>query len=162
MLARVVSLVLIVGQVVLGYGEAQVADTNDLAVIVNKTSVIERLSSRDLRSIFLGGKDSWSDGTKIFAVSLPAERPETRAVLKKICGMSESDFTRYFLMMNFQGKSVSPPRMLQSFAAIRAFVGSTAGSLGVIRVHDVDSTVRVVSIDGISPGARGYKLALPQ
>ena len=134
--------------------------TNDLAVIANKGSSVVSLSSRDLRSIFLGTKDTWPDGTKLIAVSLPTARPETRAVLKEICGMSEQDFTRYFLMMNFQGKSVSPPRMMRTAASIKAFVESTRGALGVIPIRDVDSSVNVMSIDGARPGAPGYKLAM--
>ncbi len=146
----------------LGFNDGQMQATGDLAVIVNKTNAVQKLSSRDLRSIFLGEKDNWSDGTKIFAVSLPVERPETRAVLRKICGMSESDFTRFFLMMNFQGKSVSPPRMVRTSSAVRAFVASTPGAVGVIRVQDVDPTVRVMYLDGIGPGAPGYKLGSTQ
>ncbi len=93
-------------------------------------------------------------------MSLPTERPETRTLLKEICGMSEGDFKRYFLMMNFQGKSVSPPRMVPTPGAVRAFVRNTPGALGVIRARDVDSSVTVMSIDGIGPGAPGYKLAM--
>jgi len=47
--------------------------SNDLAVIANKASTVSTLSSRDLRSIFLGAKDSWPDGTKLVAVSLPTD-----------------------------------------------------------------------------------------
>lgn len=161
-LARTVLLFHIACLFLLGFSEGQTAAVNDLAVIVNRSSAIVTLSSRDLRSIFLGGKDTWSDGTKVFAVSLPAERPETRMVLKKICGMSAGDFTRYFLMMNFQGKSVSPPRMVQTPSALRSFVSSTPGALGVIRVRDVDATVSVMHIDGAGPGAPGYKLAMTE
>ena len=134
----------------------------DVAVIVNKGSSVVSLSSRDLRGILLGTKDAWPDGTKLIAVSLPTERPETRMILKEVCGMSEADFKRYFLMMNFQGKSVSPPRMMRTSTSIKAFVESTRGALGVIPLRDVDPSVTVMSIDGVRPGTPGYKLSMTQ
>ncbi len=140
--------------------QGQAAEATDLAVIIYKTSSTVSLSSRDLRSIFLGTKNNWPDGNKVVAVSLPTERPETRSILKEVCGMSEADFKRYFLMMNFQGKSVSPPRMMRTPDGIKTFVGSTPGAVGVIPFRDVDSSVAVMSIDGLRPGAPGYKLVM--
>ncbi len=161
MLARVLSIFPIAGLLLIALDKGY-AESKDLAVIVNKTTGVLALSSRDLRSIFLGAKDRWPDGTKVVAVSLPSEHAETRMVLKEICGMSESDFKRYFLMMSFQGKAVSPPRMAPTPGAVRAFVRNTPGALGVIRFSDVDSSVNVMSIDGAVPGAPGYKLAMAQ
>jgi hypothetical protein len=135
---------------------------SELAVVVNKTIRISSLSSRDLRSIFLGTRDSWPDGMKLTAVSLPVTRAETRTVLKEVCGMSDVDFKRYFLLMNFQGKSVSPPRMMQSVTGIKSYVSSTPGALGVIPARDVDSSVAVMSIDGLKPGSPGYRLSMAQ
>ncbi len=159
MLARLVSILPLAGLLLIALDKSY-AEPKDLAVIVSKTSGVLALSSRDLRSMFLGEKDRWPDGTKVVAVSLPSEHPETRMVLKAICGMSESDFKRYFLMMSFQGKEVSPPRMAPTSGAVRAFVRSTPGAVGVIRFSDVDGSVSVVSIDGAVPGAPGYKLAM--
>lgn len=132
---------------------------SEVAVIVNKTIRVSSLSSRDLRGILLGTRDSWPNGMKLTAVSLPVTRAETRTVLKEVCGMSDVDFKRYFLLMNFQGKSVSPPRMMQSVDGIKSYVSSTPGALGVIPARDVDSSVTVMSIDGLKPGSPGYRLS---
>ncbi len=157
MLVRALSLFPLSSVLLFALYEGHAETTNDLAVIVNRANAIVSLSSRDLRSVFLGTKESWPDGTKVLAVSLPSERPETRAILKEVCGMSEADFKRYFLMMNFQGKSVSPPRMMQNADAVKAFVGATPGALGVIRLRDVDSSVAIMSIDGVRPWSIGLQ-----
>lgn len=162
MLARASLLLLVTALLFVTVQESRAEAANDLAVIVNKAMPVLTLTSRDLRNIFLGTKDTWPDGTRVIAVSLPTERPETRTVLREICGMSEGDFKRYFLMMNFQGKSASPPRMVPTPGAVRAFVKNTPGAVGVIRARDVDSSVTVMSIDGIVPGAPGYKLTMSQ
>ena len=135
---------------------------SEVAVIVNKNTRVSSLSLRDLRSIFLGTKDSWPNGMRLTVVSLPVTRAETQTVLKEVCGMSDTDFKRYFLLMNFQGKSVSPPRMMPSAAGIKSYVSSTPGAIGVIPARDIDSSVEVMSIDGLKPGSPGYRLSMAQ
>lgn len=134
--------------------------TSDLAVIVNKKTTVLALTSRDLRSILLGEKESWPNGQKVVAASLSAEGPETRLVLKQICGMSEGDFKRYFMQLTFQGKSIAAPRLMTSPAAVKALVSATPGALGIIRARDVDGSVNVIPLDGDNPGAANYKLAM--
>ena len=139
---------------------ALAAGPTDLAVIVNKKTAVLAFSSRDLRSILLGEKEQWPNGQKVLAVSLPTEMPETKLILKEICGMSEADFKRYFMQLTFQGKTAIPPRIARSPAAVKALVSATPGALGIIPAADVDESVNVVSLDGGYPGAANYKLAM--
>ena len=133
---------------------------SDLAVIVNKRTTVLALTSRDLRSIFLGEKDRWPNGQKLLAASLPPEVPETKFLLKQICGMSEADFKRYYMQLAFQGKPATPPKFLTSSAAVKALVSATPGALGVIPARDVDASVNVLALDGGSPGQPNYKLMM--
>ncbi len=135
---------------------------SDLAVIVNKQTAVIGLTSRDLRSMLLGETDHWPNGQKVVVASLPVELPETKVVLKQICGMSEGDFKRYFMQLAFQGKPAPAPRILRSAAAIKALVSATPGALGIIPAHDVDAAVNVIPLDGSQPGAPNYKLAVGQ
>lgn len=135
---------------------------SDLAVIVNKKTAVVALTSRDLRSILLGERERWPNGQRVLAASLSMEGPETKLVLKQICGMSTGDFKRYFMQLTFQGKPAAPPRLMTSAAAVKALVTTTPGALGIIRARDADKSVNVISLDGGSPGTSNYKLAMPQ
>ncbi len=153
---------LITGLFVLAARKDQAESGSDLAVIVNKQTAVLGLTSRDLRAILLGQTDHWPNGQKVVVASLPIELPETKLILKQICGMSEGDFKRYFMQLAFQGKAVSAPHIMKSTAAIKALVGITPGAVGIIPAHEVDSVVNVVSLDGLNPGTPNYKLAIKQ
>ena len=153
---------LVSGVLFLFPGESPADQASDLAVIVNKKTVVLALTSHDLRSILLGEKDHWPNGQKLVAASLPPDVPETKLLLKQICGMSEADFKRYFMQLAFQGKSATPPRFLTSSAAVKALVSGTPGALGIIRARDVDASVNVISLDGETPGQPSYKLVMGQ
>ncbi|MDQ2773751.1 MAG: hypothetical protein M3Y57_02315 [Acidobacteriota bacterium] len=153
---------LLTGLFVLAARKDQAESGSDLAVIVNKQTAVLALTSRDLRGMLLGQTEHWPNGQKVVVASLPIELPETKLLLKQICGMSEGDFKRYFMQLAFQGKAVSAPHILKSPAAIKALVGATPGALGIIPAHDVDSAVNVVSLDGLNPGTSNYKLAMGQ
>jgi ABC-type phosphate transport system substrate-binding protein len=156
------TILLITGLFVLAARKDQAEPGSDLAVIVNKQTAVLGLTSRDLRGILLGQMEHWPNGQKVVVASLPIELPETKLLLKQICGMSEGDFKRYFMQLAFQGKSVSAPHILKSPAAVKALVGATPGALGVIPAHDVDSAVNVLALDGLNPGTPSYKLAISQ
>ena len=148
------------GLFVLSARKDEAGSGTDLAVIVNKQTAILSLTSRDLRSILLGQTDHWPNGQKVIAASLPIEQPETKLLLKEICGMSEGDFKRYFMQLAFQGKALSPPRIMKTPSAIKALVSTTPGAVGVIPARDVDAVVNIIPLDGLQPGTSNYKLAM--
>jgi ABC-type phosphate transport system substrate-binding protein len=136
------------------------SDSTDLAVIVNKKTAVLGMTTRDLKGIFLGEKEAWPNGTKLIAIAPSLEHAETRSLLKEICGMNEPDYKKYFMQMNFQGKTVNAPHLVASPAQVRAAVAATPGAIGIVNLHDVDTSVNVISLDGVAPGSAGYKLEL--
>jgi ABC-type phosphate transport system substrate-binding protein len=138
-------------------GKPEVA--GDLAIVVNKSSAIHALSSEELRTIYLGERSVWSDGRKVVPVAFGPGSPELRLLLKAICRMSEADYKRYFIQMSFEGKTITPPRILSSSEAVRTFVGSNPGAIGLIYSHQVNTTVSVIKLNGAAPGDPAYKLS---
>ena len=154
------TLILLLGVSPLGtlLSAAAAASGDELAIVVNKTSTVVNLSYSDLKVIYLGDKEHWPNGQKVLTVALASGRPELKAFLKHVCGMSEGDYKKYFLQASFTGKSVVVPRMAPSGAAVKALVSTMPGSIGFLKLSDLDSSVGVVKIDGLSPGDPGYKL----
>ena len=50
------------------------------------------------------------------------------------------------------------PKILSTPIGVRKFIFNVPGAIGYLRVSDVDSTVKIVHVDELLPGEKGYKL----
>jgi ABC-type phosphate transport system substrate-binding protein len=141
-----------------GFLACSAASGADLAVVVNKSTALETISSADVRSMILGEKTKWPDGKKVTPVQTRTESPEGVLLLKVVCKMSDAALKRYFMQAAFVGKDITPPVDVPSAAALKQFVARTPGAIGCILASDVDPTVTVLKVDGAAPGEAGYKL----
>ena len=130
----------------------------ELAVVVNKATTIETISSGDLRLMILGEKPKWPDGKRVAAVQTPPESPEKALLLKAVYKMSDAVLKRYYMHAAFTGTDITPPKDIASAAALKQFVAGTPGAIGCILASDVDPTIKVLKVDGSAPGDPGYKL----
>ena len=87
-------------------------------------------------------------------------QPERTAALRLIYGMSEDDLARHFIHQAFTGGSASGPRALATADGVKRFVFNVPGAIGVVRLADVDGTVKALKINGASPGEPGYALVM--
>lgn len=55
-----------------------------LAIVVNRSNPIDNLSFSELRKIFLGERNHWSNGHRIAIAMLDYGQPERRVVLRMI------------------------------------------------------------------------------
>jgi ABC-type phosphate transport system substrate-binding protein len=134
------------------------ADEVELAVVVNKATAADSISSGDLRQMILGEKSKWPDGKHVSAVQTSLDSPERTLLLKVVYKMSEAVLKRYYMHAAFTGTDVVQPKDVASSAALKQFVASTPGAIGCILASDVDATVKVLKVDGSAPGEPGYKL----
>jgi hypothetical protein len=129
----------------------------ELAIIVNKTSP-ETADLEELRQMILGNKLKWRDGQNVIAVQTPPDSPERVLMMKTVFKMNEAALKRYYMFVAFNGKEVVMPRDLASSAALKKFVASNPGAVGCILATEVDESIKVLKVDGASPGDPGYKL----
>ncbi len=132
----------------------------DLAIIVNKSNPVDNISLADLRKIFLAERSRWPNGRKVTIVMREQGRAERAAALKLIYQMREQDFNRHFLNIKFTGEALDEPKLLASTDGMIKFVFNVQGAIGYARASEIDSTVKVLRIDGFAPGQPGYKLKL--
>lgn len=132
----------------------------DIAVVVNKGNPTNSLTKSQLRKLILADQDSWPNGQKVTLVMRNPGNPEREGVLRSVCRMSEDDYNQYSIHASFNGSSASPVKMLASPEAIRQYVASAPGALGFIPASDVDESVKVLSIDGLTAGEAGYKVKI--
>jgi phosphate transport system substrate-binding protein len=141
--------------------EASRPKQESLAIIVNQANPTDDLSMAELRTIFLGERSHWPNGRRITLVMMEPGQPERDTVLRDVCHMSEPDFRRRILQGLFTGEVLVSPKTLATPVGVRKFVFNVPGAIGYLRPEDVDSTVKVIRIDGHLPSDSDYPLHLP-
>lgn len=124
-----------------------VAD-DTIAIIVNQTNSIDDLSLKELRTVFLGERSHWPNGRRITLVMMDPGLSERRAVLRDVCRMNETEFSRHFLQGLFTGEVFVSPKTLSTPIGVRKFVFNVPGAIGYLRASDVDNTVKVIKVNG--------------
>ncbi len=132
-----------------------------LAIIVNTANPVDNLSLPELRKVFLGERAHWPNGRRITLVMMEAGKPERKALIREVCQMSESEFSRHFLQGVFTGEVFVSPKTLSSPVGVRKFVFNVPGAIGYVRSTDIDATVKVLRVDGRLPDAKEYGLRIP-
>lgn len=134
-----------------------------IVVIVNAANPVDNLSLGELKKLFMSDRSKWDTGKSVAPVMVAAGAPERTAFLKTVCGMSDGDFSKYFLQAAFTGKSATPPKEVGSAASVKAFVAGSAGGIGFVKATDLaagDNGVKAVKIDGAASADGGYKLKM--
>jgi ABC-type phosphate transport system substrate-binding protein len=135
--------------------------TEPLAIVVNRSSPIEKLTFAELRSIFLGNRSHWANGKRITLVMREPGDGERKTILREVCGMNEDQFKTLFLRGLYTGDILVSPKILSTPTGVRKFIFNVPGAIGYLRASDVDETVKVVRIDELLPGEKGYRLQVP-
>jgi len=131
-----------------------------LAIIVNQSNTIDDLSLKDLRTVFLGERSHWPNGRRITLVMMDPGRSERKAVLRDVCHMNETEFSRHFLQGLFTGEVFVSPKTLSTSVGVRKFVFNVPGAIGYLRASDVDGTVKVIKVNGHRPDEADYPLRI--
>ncbi len=116
--------------------QAWTADSGPIVVIVNQANPVQNLSLAELRKIFLSVHSRWETGKTIAPVIASRGAPERSAFLKAVCGMSNAEFSKYFVQAAFTGKDVTPPREVSSGRDVKSIVAGSPGAIGFIRGLD--------------------------
>ena len=101
-----------------------------------------------------------SDGTKVVILMQDGGRPERDAALHAIFKMSEGEYNKYFLQATFTGAVAAAPKVLANSRTVLKTISETPGGLGYVKADEADDSVKVLKIDGKSPGEAGYPLSL--
>jgi hypothetical protein len=104
----------------------------------------------ELRELYLRRQRVWADGTRAIPVNLPAGNAAREAFSKRVLGRSTRDLVSYWNTRYFEG--ITPPPVLPSAAAVRAYVATEPGAVAYLPVDEVDASCRVLL--RLEPGAR--------
>ena len=118
---------------------------NSLVMVANRNNpAVSKMSKTDAKKLLLGETTSWPNGEKVLVVLRTMGSGDRAAVLQRICGMSEAEYTRHNLQATFMGGTVASVIEAPSATAIRSFVKSNPGAVGFLHASEVDDSVKAV------------------
>jgi len=126
-----------------------------IAVVVNRANPVTNLSLDQLQRLYLGTSTTFPDGRPAALFEFP---PARRAFYQSLLHMSELAVTRHWIGVMFRGENSSALRAVDGAEALKRTVAETPGALAFLTVAALDSTVRVVTVDGHHPRDAGYPL----
>src|SRR2546430_16173812 len=117
-------------------GHTALAQTGDVAVVVNPQNPASNLTIPELRKLFAGEKRSWAGG---LSVKLIVRAPGTheREVLLKLLGVSESDYKQFWVSRVLRGEAHSEPLVLPSLGLKGKAMGFFNGAFPLVGAENV-------------------------
>jgi hypothetical protein len=121
-----------------------------LVVVVAAASPVQRVTIDELRELYLRRQRLWADGSRAIPINLPPDNPHREVFSRRVLGRSPRDLVSYWNARYFDG--ITPPAVLPSTSAVRAYLVTEPGAIAYLPAHEVDAECRVVL--RITPGAR--------
>ena len=150
---------LLVGAIALAtVGAHGAGQTADIAIVVRPDVPVDNLTFAELRRLFLGDRQFWTSNVRVtLLVRAPGAR-ERDVVLKTIYQMSEAQFRQYWIAKVFRAEAASGPRIVYSNEMAAELVSGMAGAVAFVDADAVPKGLKVLKINGLLPGAKGYPL----
>jgi ABC-type phosphate transport system substrate-binding protein len=122
----------------------QPATASQWKLIVHPANAVRSLGRDELDRIYHKRNRFWPDQSPIFPLNLPSGDPLRLSFSGEVLREDEDELATFWNRQYFQG--VSPPAVLQSSKAVRAYVAATPNAIGYIAAEDVDASVAVVEV----------------
>jgi hypothetical protein len=129
--------------------------TKNWALVVPPGSKLVDLSLADLVKFCNGKTKAWPDGKNFTIVMHNPESPDMHGVVQKLFGASPDEAKALVTKLN-EGHVVV--KVVDSDEDLMRTVGATPGAIGVIDVYAINSSVKVLRLDGKLPFDPGYGL----
>ena len=146
---------LLVSVLVAGSGCAQ---SSDVAIIVHKDVPVDNLSFGEVRKVFRSDRQYWNSNLRVtLLVRAPAAR-ERDVVLRKIYDMSEAQYRQYWIAKIFRAEATAGPKTVYSNDMTSELVTGIPGAISFVDAARIPAGCKVLKIDGLKPGEKGYPL----
>lgn len=127
----------------------------EIAMVVHPDNPMTDISLDNLKRIYLGKTTSFESGD---AIVLTVNSKLNEEFYELVLNMSVKRVRKHWMKIVFEGVFATPPIAFQDLLEMKKFIGQNVGSIGFMDILAVDSTLKVLTIEGLSPGASGYPL----
>jgi hypothetical protein len=127
----------------------------NMAVVVSAGSKLADVPLADLVKYCKGTAKVWPDGKSFLIVIKDPDAPEMRTALQKLFGGSGAEARSTIARLN-EGHLVV--KIAESDDELLRTVDATPGAVGIVDVYSINSSVKVLRVDGKLPFDVGYAL----
>jgi hypothetical protein len=131
------------------------AGIKNMAVVASAGSKLSDVSLADLTKLCKGAQKTWPDGKNFTLVMKDPESPEMHVVAQKLFGGAPGEAKAIIAKLNESRLTV---KIVDNDEDLLRNVEATPGAVGIIDVYSINSSVKVVRIDGKLPFDLGYAL----
>jgi len=125
------------------------------AVVVSAGSKLQDIPLADLAKLCKGTQMSWPDGTNFTLVIKDPELPEMKVTVHKLFGLAPNQMKAMIAKLNELRLVV---KIVGNEADLLRTVEATPGAVGIVDVYSINSSVKVLRVDGKLPFDLGYAL----
>jgi hypothetical protein len=131
------------------------ATIKNMAVVVSAGSKLQDVPLAELAKLCKGTLKLWPDGRSFTLIMKDPESPEMRVAVQKLFGMPPSEVKAALAKLNESRQVV---KIVESDEDLLRAVDTTLGSVGILDVYAINSSVKVLRVDGKLPFDVGYAL----
>jgi ABC-type phosphate transport system substrate-binding protein len=143
---------------VLIVASVSLAAARDLALVSNKTNIVNAVTVADLAKVCKAQTSKWPDGKPVTFVMRSPSTPEMKMFIEKVYAMPEKEVSDLIATAN-HGRSNHPAIMVvDTDEELVNKVASIPGAVGVVDVYAINSSVAVLKIAGKLPLEPAYLL----
>jgi hypothetical protein len=131
------------------------AALKNLAMVAATGSKLQDVPLTELAKLCRGSQKTWPDGRNFILIMKDPESPDMRIVVQKLFGMAPSELKAALPKLNESRQVV---KIVESDVELLRAVEAVPGAVGVVDVYAINSSVKVLRIDGKLPFDLGYVL----
>jgi hypothetical protein len=127
----------------------------NMAVVTSAGSKLQDVPLAELAKLCKGTQKTWTDGRSFTLVMRDPESPELHVAVQKLFGVAASEVKNSIARLN---ETRTVVRIVESDDDLLRTVEATPGAVGILDVYAINSTVKVLRVDGKLPFDIGYAL----
>ena len=131
------------------------AAIKNMAVVMSAGSKLQDVPLAELAKLCKGTQKTWTDGRSFTLIMKDPESAEMRVVVQKLFGIPPADVKAAIAKLNESRQLV---RIVESDDDVLHAVEATSGAVGILDVYAINSSVKVLRVDGKLPFDVGYAL----
>jgi ABC-type phosphate transport system substrate-binding protein len=133
------------------------AATN-VAVVAGKDSETQGFQLSDLKQLLKPAASAGAEKQKMTLVMRDPSSEEMRIVVRQVFGVAPEEVKALIASLNEHRKDRPLVRIVESDEAVLKIVSAVPNSLGFVNLYAIDSSVKVLRVDGKLPFDPGYVL----
>ena len=127
----------------------------NMAVVASAGSKLQDVPLAELAKLCKGTQKTWADGKSFTLVMKDPESADMHVAVQKLFGVPGSEVKSAIAKLN---ETRAVVRIVESDDDLLRTVEATPGAVGILDVYAINSTVKVLRVDGKLPFDVGYAL----